>query len=101
VKETVTTAVQPKILPSTLGLIKRNSIYLTEEAFATLCKNLVRPHLEYVNMVWKQHRLCLIEDLEKVRMRATKLVLTVKHLTYKQRFLQLILPDTELETHKR
>jgi len=30
-----------------LGLIKRNFIYLTEEAIVTLYKSLVRCHLEY------------------------------------------------------
>ena len=32
------------------------------------------------------------EKKEKVQMRATKLVLTVKHLTYKERLRQLNLP---------
>ena len=62
-----------------LGLIKRNFIYLTEEAFVTLYKSLVRSHLEYANSVWNPYRQGLINDLEKVQMRATKLVLTVKH----------------------
>jgi len=35
------------------------------------------------------HRQGLIKYLEKVQMRATKLVLTVKHLMYKERLLQL------------
>jgi len=77
---------------SMLGLIKRNFIYLTEEAFVTLYKSLVRSHLEYANSVWNPHRQGLIKDLEKVQMRATKLVLTIKHLTYKERLLQLKLP---------
>jgi len=34
----------------------------------------------------------LIKDLEKVQMRATKLVLNVNFLTYKERLLQLKLP---------
>jgi len=34
-----------------LVLIKRNFIYLTEEAFVTLYKSLVRCHLEYANSV--------------------------------------------------
>jgi len=34
----------------------------------------------------------LIQDIEKVQMKATKLVLTVKHLTYEERLLQLKLP---------
>jgi len=59
-----------------LGLIKRNFIYLTEETFVTLYKRLVRCHLEYANSVWNPHRKGLMKDLEKVQMRATKLVLT-------------------------
>jgi len=69
------------------GLIKRNFIYLTEET-VTLYKSLVRCHLEYANSVWNPHRQGLINDLEKVQMRATKLVLTVKHLTYNERLVQ-------------
>jgi len=64
-----------------LGLIKRNFIYLTEETFVTLYESLARCHLKYANSVWNPHRQGLIKDLEKVQMRATKLVLTVKHLT--------------------
>jgi len=32
---------------SMLGLIKRNFIYLTEDAFVTVYKSLVRSHLKY------------------------------------------------------
>jgi len=71
-----------------LGLIKRNFIYLTQEAFVTLYKSFVGCHLEYANSVWNLHIQCLIKHLEKVHMRATK-VLISKHLTYKERLLQL------------
>jgi len=74
-----------------LSLIKRNFIYLTDEAFVTLYKSLAGCHLEYANSVWNPHRQGLIKDLEKVQMRA-KLVLTVKNLTYIERLLQLKLP---------
>ena len=62
-----------------LGIIKRNFIYLEEDAFVILYKSLVRSHLEYANSVWNPHRLGLIKDLEKVQMRATKLrILLIK-----------------------
>ena len=54
--------------------------------------SLVRCYLKYANSVWNQHRQGLIKDLEKVQMRATKLVLTVKHATYKERLRRLKLP---------
>ena len=65
---------------SYIGIIKRNFIYLDDDAFVMLYKSLVRSHLEYANSVWNPHRLRLIKDLEKVQMRATKLVITIKNL---------------------
>ena len=58
---------------SVLGLIKRNFIYLTEYAFVSLYKSLVRCHLEYANSIsiWNPDRQGQIRDLEKVQMRAT------------------------------
>jgi len=55
-----------------LDIIKRNFIYLSEEAFVSLYKTLVRSHLEYANSVWNPYRMGLINHLEKVQMRATK-----------------------------
>ena len=62
-----------------LGIIKRNFIYLSEETFVSLYKTLVRSHLEYANSVWNPYRMGLIKDLEKVQMRATKLVMKLQH----------------------
>ena len=50
---------------------------------------LVRCHLEYANSVWNPHRQGQIKDLEKVQITATKLVMTVKHLSYEERLEQL------------
>ena len=53
------------------------SVILHEEDCLLFCKTRqdVRSHLEYANSVWNPHRLGLIKDLEKVQMRATKLVI--------------------------
>ena len=75
-----------------LRIIKRNFMCLSEEAFVSLYKTLVRPHLEYANSVWNQYRMGLIKDLEKVQMRATKLVIKLKYLRYKERLERLKLP---------
>ena len=84
---------------SFLGIIKRNFIYLDEDAFVMLYKSSVRCHLEYANSVWNPHRLGLIKDLEKVQMRATKLVITIKNLTYKDRLKRLKLPTPQIQTY--
>jgi len=49
-------------------------MYLSEEAFVLVYKAHVRSQLEYANSVWNPYRIGLIKDLEKVQMRATKLV---------------------------
>jgi len=75
-----------------LGLIKRNFIYMDKHTFITLYKSLVRPHLEYANSVWSPYKKGNVEAIEKVQKRATKLVISLKHLSYKDRLVQLGLP---------
>ena len=59
--------------------------------FCLLYKALVRPQLEYANSVWNPHSKDDIEIIE-VQMRATKLVESVKHLSYKDRLKKLEIP---------
>ena len=85
--------IQPKINKAyiMLGLIKRNFQYVDRNTFILLYKSLVRPHLEYANSLWSPHKKGVIEDIEKIQTRATKLVISLKHLSYKQSLFYFIL----------
>jgi len=39
-----------------LGIIKRNSVHITQSCFVILYKSLVRSHLQYANSVWYPKR---------------------------------------------
>jgi len=56
--------------------------------------------LEYANSVWNPYRMGLIKDLEKVQMRATKLVMKLKHLKYKERLKLLVMDDSRIRNRK-
>jgi len=75
-----------------LGIIKRNFDNLSTDAFLMLYKSMVRSHLEYAGALWNPYRKGDIKRLEKVQMRATKLVNSVKHLSYENRLQKLKLP---------
>ena len=77
---------------SRLGILRRNFKYMSIEVFCLLYKAMVRSHLEYANSVRNPHRKEDTEILEKIQMRATKLVESIKHLNYEKRFKKLDLP---------
>ena len=75
-----------------VGLIRRSFEYLDKDMFLQLYKSIVRPHLEYANVVWHpifQRQKILIE---KVQRRATKMVPGLKDLPYEDRLISLNLP---------
>jgi ribonuclease P/MRP protein subunit RPP40 len=75
-----------------LGIIKRNFQLIDKASFKLLYVSLVRSHLEYAHSVWNPHAVSLIEDIEKVQKRATKMVKGCKYLGYKERLIYLQLP---------
>jgi len=80
---------------SVLGVvifIERNFIYMDKTTLILLYKAMVRPHLEYANAAWCFYKKGDIELIEMVQKRATKLIISLKHLPYTERLKQLQLP---------
>ena len=65
---------------------------MDKNTFTLLYKAKVRPHLEYGNAVWQPYKKGDVEIIEKVQKRATKLIISLKHLPYSERLKQLQLP---------
>jgi len=62
---------------------------MDREMFILFYKSMVRPHIEHANSVWNPFKKGDIEGLEKLQKRATKLVVLLKHLYYKDRLYHL------------
>ncbi len=77
----------------TLGLIRRTYQHLDCDTLKTLYIALVRPKLEYANVVWNPRLQSHIDELEKVQRRATKLVSSLKDKSYEDRLSALKLPS--------
>ena len=77
------------------GIIKRNFKYMGEDIFLNLYKTLVRPYLEYSSVVWDPATIRDQKLLEGVQRRATKLIPTIKDLSYEQRLVNLGLPSLQ------
>ena len=82
-----------KAANKTLGLIRRTYLHLDAETLKTLYISLVRPKLEYGNVVWSPRLQSHIDELERVQRRATKLVPSLKDKSYEERLQALKLPS--------
>ena len=76
-----------------LGIIKRSFSYLDSDMLIRLYKALVRPHLEYCNVIWSPLLKRQSVSIEKVQRRATKLITNIRDLNYGQRLAALGLPS--------
>ena len=61
---------------------------------------MVRPHLEYGNIVWFPQLKRQSVAIEKVQRRATKLIPVLKDLDYKERLRQLKLPTLKYRKYR-
>ena len=75
-----------------VGQIRRSFSYLNCDIFKRIYTAFVRPHLEYGQAVWSPHLKRLIDKIENVQIRATKLVDGLSNLTYADRLRKLDLP---------
>ena len=92
------TAAAVKKANSRLGLIKKSFSLLDHMMLPILYTSLVRPHLEYGNVVWGPFYKGDIEAVERVQRRATKLIQTIRDLSYEERLRHLNLPSLQ---HRR
>jgi len=81
-----------KICNRITGVIKRNFMNMNFQSFKQLYKAMIRSHLEYAQTVWSPYRVKLIEEVEKVQKRATKILPGLRHLSYTHRLQKLQLP---------
>ena len=68
-----------------LKLIGKSFINLSLQSFYHLYKAIVRPCLEYGNIIWGPNYKVDEDSIEKVQRKATKLVPSINHLPYEER----------------
>ena len=75
-----------------IGLIRKTFKYIDIDIFNRLYKAIVRPHVEYADIVWAPTSKHYQDKLEKLQRRATRMVKSISHLSYEERLKELQLP---------
>ena len=76
-----------------LAVVKRSFAHISVFTLPLIYKTLVRPHLEYCNVVWGPFGKLDQRRLERVQRRATKLVKSLRSKPYEDRLRALKLPS--------
>ena len=76
-----------------VGIIKRTFTYLSRKSFILLYKSLVRPRLEYANVIWFPYLKRQSSAIEKIQRRVTRLLFDPDTLNYRHRMYYLRLPS--------
>ena len=75
------------------GLVRRSFLHIKPKSFCKLYKTLIRPHLEYGNIIWHPRFKNDIDAIERVQRRSTKLVSNIRDLSYIEQLRTLKLPS--------
>ena len=81
-----------------LGIIRRNFVDLDKFSLLLLYKALVRSHLEFAGSIWNPYKKGLINDIESIQRKATKLIRNCKGMSCMERLMYLQLPTLK---HRR
>ena len=76
-----------------LAVIRRYFTLIDESTLPLLYKMLVRPHLEYGNLVWGPFCRADQKLIERVQRRATRLAPSIRNMPYEERLRVLQLPS--------
>ena len=76
-----------------LGAIRRAFVHMDAKTLPLLYKSLVRPHLEYANIIWGPFNKADQVLVERVQRRATRLIPSLRDLSYENRMRKLKLPS--------
>jgi len=100
--QTTTRGIQPPGRPNPHALLMLpvvHDIIILAKLFHDIYRG-IKSHLEYANTVWSPYKQYLIEEVDKVQKRETKLVHECKHLLYAARLKYLKLPTLKYRRHR-
>ena len=75
-----------------MGLIRRTFVFVNKHNFNLLYKSLVRPHIEYGNIVVSPFQKADINLIQNMQRRATRFIPEINKLDYQERLEKLHLP---------
>ena len=78
-----------------IAVIKKNFTKVTKQVFLNIYKCLIRPHLEFANIIWHPRLIKHQKIVENVQRRATRLVSGIKNLSFYQRLKEVNLSSLE------
>ena len=87
--------IQTKKARGLSGMIMRTFVYKTAPILIPIFKSLIRPILEYGNVVWHPYLRKNIDKIEKIQRHYTKKIIGMKDLDYESRLRALKLPSLE------